>query len=377
MKKSEDKQPQSSKAPVSFPRWREVLRSEHLSPALAFSHEKEIFAYLKYLKAARIRASVESVLEYMRNLDEQGRPTESARAALRWFFQAAAQQIQSGIDAITPEPPGPVQVIRIEQADKGGAPWEQRMVAVLRTRQLQWRTEEAYRGWARRFALWLGLKPVEEATGDDIRRYLEFLAVEGKVSASTQRQAMNGLVFLFRETLGRDLGDFSGYCPGRSGKRIPVVLSQRECQALFAELSGASRLMAQLMYGAGLRLMELLRLRIQDLQFEQGTVIIRHGKGGKDRVSVLPESLRLPLLEHRERLRLLFEEDRRADLPGVWLPSPVENKIPTAGSGSGFFPHGNWRLTLAAASGGAIISRTPPCKMPSARRHGLPISPNG
>ena len=135
------------------------------------------------------------------------------------------QQLHIGIEEIASEPPKTVQVIRIERGDVGGPPWEQRMVAVLRTRQLQWRTEEAYRSWARRFALWLGEKPIEEATGDDIRRYLEFLAVAGKVSASTQRQALNALVFLLRETVGRDLGEFSGYRPGRSGKRIPIVLS--------------------------------------------------------------------------------------------------------------------------------------------------------
>jgi integron integrase len=334
MTRSEDKQQQQqpSMAPVSFPRWQEVLHSEQLNPALVRSHEGEIFAYLKYLKAVRRRASVESVLEYLRHIEGQGRATETARSALRWFFQAAAQQAQSGVDELEPAPPEPVQVIRVEQGDHGGPPWEQRMVAVLRTRHLQWRTEEAYRGWARRFALWLGGKTVETAGGDDIRRYLEYLAVEGKVSASTQRQALNALVFLLRETLGRDLGDFSGYRPGRASKRIPVVLSPRECQALFAHLSDTSRLMAQLMYGAGLRLLELLRLRIQDVNFEQGIVIIRHGKSGTDRVSVLPESLRLPLLEHRERLRPFFEEDRRADLPGVWLPPAVENKIPTAGT---------------------------------------------
>lgn len=206
------------------------------------------------------------------------------------------------------------------------------MVAVMRTRQLQWRTEETYRGWARRFARWLGEKPIEQAGGDDVRRYLEFLAVESRVAASTQRQALNALVFLFREALQRDLGDFSGYQPARKGKRIPVVLSRQECQALFRELSGEYLLMAQLMYGAGLRLMELLRLRVQDLDFEQGSVIIRHGKGGKDRVSVLPDSLRNPLLEHRQRLQLLYENDQTAGLPGVWLPPTVEHKNPHAGT---------------------------------------------
>jgi integron integrase len=96
-------------------------------------------------------------------------------------------------------------------------------------------------------------------------------------------------------------------------------------------MSGTSRLMAQLMYGSGLRLMELLRLRVQDVNFEQGIIVVRSGKGGKDRVSVLPESLRPQLLEHRDRLQRLFDEDRLAALPGVWLPDSVENKIPTAG----------------------------------------------
>lgn len=158
------------------------------------------------------------------------------------------------------------------------------MVVVLRIRHLKWRTEEDYRGWGRRFANWLGNRPMEVADGNDIRRYLEHLAVARSVSASTQRQALNALIFLVHETLGRDPGNCSGFRFGRSTKRIPVVLSQRECQALFDQLTDPYRLMAQLLYGAGLRLMELLRLRIQDVQFEQGIIIVHQGKGGKDRV---------------------------------------------------------------------------------------------
>lgn len=331
MTKSIDKQVAPSITPVSFPRWREVLHNEPLTPALLQAHEREIFAFLKHLKLARRRASVSSVLDYLRSLEEQNTSTEAVRAALRWFFQAAALQAQSGADQIAPRAES-VAVIRVEQGDQGGPPWEQRMVTVLRTRHLKWRTEEAYRGWARRFARWLGDKPVEEADGSDIRRYLEHLAVAGRVSVSTQRQALNALIFLVRETLGCDPGDCSGYRLGRSEKRIPVVLSQRECQALFGQLPDSYRLMAQLLYGAGLRLMELLRLRIQDVQFEQGIIVVRQGKGGKDRVSVLPETLRAPLMGHREQVRLLYEEDRRVDLPGVWLPPEVELKIPTAGT---------------------------------------------
>ncbi len=351
MQKSNNKVSETANTFVSFPRWREVLRSECSDPAVLRTREQDIFAYLKFLKAAHRRASVESVLDYLHQLDEKGKETNSVRASLRWFFKAAA--IQRGEEGPqTSAPPPRKQVIEIERADNGGPPWEQLLVTAIRRKHLRWRTEQTYRGWMHRFAFWLRERPVEEAGADDIRGFLDHLATERKVSASTQRQALNALVFFQKEALGRDPGDFSGYRPGRSGKRIPTVLSQRECQALFAQLPTTSRLMAQLMYGAGLRLMELLRLRVQDVDFEQGIIIIRSGKGGKDRVSVLPESLRAPLLEHRERLRQLFDEDRQAELPGVWLPSPVENKIPTAGilwAWQWFFP--SRQLALDPRSG--------------------------
>lgn len=323
MAKQKDKDSGGAKTPVSFPRWREVLAAEDLAPGRVRGYEREIFGYLKYLKASRQRASVATVLDYLHELEVQGKETGNVREALRWFFQAAAQQAAGH--------PAPPPLIGVEKEDSGGPPWEQRLVAVLRTRQYQWRTEQTYRSWAHRFASWLG-RPVEQADGNDIRKFLEHLAVEGRVAASTQKQALNALVFLLREVEKKDPGDFSGYRPALPRRRIPAVLSRGECQALFAQLSGTTRLMAQLMYGAGLRLMELLRLRIQDVDFERGIVTIRSGKGGKDRVSVLPERLLTPLREHRERLRAIFDADRRDGLPGVWLPPPVENKIPTAGT---------------------------------------------
>lgn len=330
MQKSKDKVGTPTNTPIPFPRWREVLQSECSDPAVLRAREEDIFAWLKFLKAAHRRASVESLLDYLHNLEEEGKNTDSVRSSLRWFFKAAA--IQQGEEhTASPALLRQEQIIKIEREDKGGPPWEQLLVTVIHRRHLQWRTEQTYRGWAHRFASWLRERPVEESGADDIRSFLDHLAVDRNVSTSTQRQALNALVFLQKEALGRDPGDFSGYRPARSGKRVPAVLSPRECQALFAQLSGTNRLMAQLVYGAGLRLMELLRLRVQDVNFEQGILIVRSGKGGKDRVSVLPESLRTPLLEHRERLRQLFEEDQQATLPGVWLPSPVENKIPTAG----------------------------------------------
>ncbi|MHB8091770.1 MAG: integron integrase, partial [Syntrophales bacterium] len=308
-----------------------MLHSEIGDPSKRNGMEQDIFAWLKFLKANARRASVESVLDYLHHIEEQGQKTDSVRASLRWFFKSAA--VQAGLpDTAHPEQGARQHVIELERPDAGLTAWEKRLVTAIRRKHLQWRTEQTYRGWARRFAIWLEGRPVEEASADDIRGFLDHLAVDARVSASTQRQALNALVFFQKEALERDPGDFSGYRPGRASRRIPVVLSRRECQSLFAEMSGTNRLMARLMYGAGLRLMELLRLRVQDVNFEQGIVIIRAGKGNKDRVSVLPESLREALLSHRERLRLLFDEDRQESLPGVWLPDSVENKIPTAGT---------------------------------------------
>ncbi|MBP7009732.1 MAG: integron integrase, partial [Kiritimatiellae bacterium] len=154
---------------------------------------------------------------------------------------------------------------------------------------------------------------------------------EKNVAASTQRQALNALVFFFREVLGREPGDLTGFQASRRPPRIPTVLTSAECLRLFDQLAGTTKLMAQLMYGAGLRLMELLRLRIMDVDLERGIVTVRSGKGGKDRVTVLPESLKGPLAQHLERLRKLFDEDRAEGAAGTWLPPPVEHKIRNAG----------------------------------------------
>ena len=336
MTKSKDKFAPSSDVPVFFPRWREVLHNDkRLSAQEVQSHERHIFSYLKYLKACRRLATVASVLDHLQALPEDETQVNQARAALRWFFRSAAQQASGNEAQPLSDSTAPVTSApgtRNESVDDGTRPWDQRMVAVLRIRHMQLRTEESYMGWARRFERWLHGKSVENASGDDVRKFLEYLAVEGRVAASTQRQALNALVFLYREVLQLDLGDLSGYTRARAGKRIPVVLSQQQCQALFQELSGTYLLMAQLMYGAGLRLMELLRLRVQDVHFEQGIIVIRQGKGGKDRVSMLPESLRAALLEQRERLHTLYEQDQQEGLAGVWLPPAVENKIPTAGT---------------------------------------------
>ena len=188
-----------------------------------------------------------------------------------------------------------------------------------------------YRDWAWRFAVWLGARPLDDATGEDLKRFLSHLAVDRAVAAATQRQALNALMFLFHEALGRDPGDVSGYTPSRRAQRVPEVMTPDELRKLFGNLRGTALLMAQLQYGAGLRVMELIRLRVQDLDLERGIVTVRSGKGGKDRVTVLPDGLKADLSAHLLSLRKVLERDRAGGVAGVWLPPPVEHKIPKAG----------------------------------------------
>ena len=160
--------------------------------------------------------------------------------------------------------------------------------------------------------------------------HLTDLAVRQQVSPSTQKQAQNALVFFLQEGLAHQLGEIR-FTYARERRRVPTVLSRAECGRLFTALSGTTRLMAELMYGSGLRLMELLRLRVQDLDLERRHLLVHAGKGDKDRSTVVPERLVEELRGHLERLRRLHEEDRQAGLPGVWLPEGLARKYQRAG----------------------------------------------
>ena len=170
-----------------------------------------------------------------------------------------------------------------------------------------------------------------DITGADLQRFLSYLAVKERCAGATQRQALNAGVFFIREALGRDPGDLGDYDRPKRRRNVPSVLSREECQRLFEQLDGTTRLMAELMYGAGLRLSELLRLRVKDVDLERLQLAVRAGKGDKDRLTMIPRSLKTPLRAHRERLRVLYEKDREAKLPGVALPEALARKWPKAG----------------------------------------------
>ncbi|HBA85983.1 MAG TPA: integrase [Verrucomicrobia bacterium] len=215
--------------------------------------------------------------------------------------------------------------------DLGGAAWERKLVERIRELHLAWKTEKTYRQWAWQLARFCEPKPVEELTHEDLRGWFSHLAVKGRVAVATQKQALNAGVFLFREALKREPGDFSDFVRSNKHRNVPSVLTREECAELFSLLSGTSRLMAELMYGAGLRLSELLRLRVQDVDLSRLQLAVRAGKGNKDRLTMIPRSLAPRLREHRERLRELHRKDREAGVAGVFLPEALERKWPTAG----------------------------------------------
>jgi integron integrase len=216
-----------------------------------------------------------------------------------------------------------------------GAPsaagWRERLAATLRLRHYSWRTEEAYREWAERFLKYHSATEPESLGETEIREFLEYLAVARNVSASTQNQAFSALLFLYESALERPLGDLRGTVRARRGARLPVVLSREEVQRLLRGMEGTLGLIARLLYGTGMRLLEGLRLRVKDVDFARGLITVREGKGDKDRTVMLPEALRELLRVHLERVRLLWEADRAGGQPGVALPGALEQKYPEAG----------------------------------------------
>jgi len=200
-----------------------------------------------------------------------------------------------------------------------------------RVKHLSYRTEQAYVAWIKRFILFHGKRHPQEMGAAEVRAFLTHLARNRGVSASTQNQALNAIVFMYREVLRREPGEFGQFQRAKRTRRLPTVLTRDETQRVLAHLDGTHELMARLLYGAGLRLMECVRLRIKDVDFVRGTITVRSGKGDKDRVTILPETLRQPLQAHIERLRELFAQDRDAQLPGVELPEAFVRKSPNAG----------------------------------------------
>lgn len=200
----------------------------------------------------------------------------------------------------------------------------------IRTLHYSIRTEEAYLKWVREFILFHGKRLPNEMGANEISRFLSHLARERNISASTQNQALSALLFLYREVLDKPIDWIDDVDRAKKSERLPVVFTREEARSVINHLRGEMWLMAGLLYGSGLRLMECIRLRVKDIDFAQSQIIVREGKGNKDRVTVLPESLSNPLERHLERVKAVHETDIKEGFGKVYLPFALARKYPNA-----------------------------------------------
>ena len=199
----------------------------------------------------------------------------------------------------------------------------------IRVKHYSIRTEQAYVSWIKRYIYFHDVRHPAEMGAPEVEAFLTHLAVNENVAASTQNQALSALLFLYREVLHQDLGPIDAL-RAKKPKRLPTVLTKDEIRRVLDHLSSTHQLMAKLLYGSGLRLMECLRLRVKDVDFAQRQIIVRNGKGEKDRVTMLPESLVAPLQDHLRFVERLHQEDLAKGFGAVYLPYALERKYPNA-----------------------------------------------
>ena len=206
----------------------------------------------------------------------------------------------------------------------------EQLAEVCRFRHLSHRTENAYWHWMKGFILFHGKRHPREMGAGEVQAYLSHLAVKQNVAVATQRQALNAIVFLYRDVLGLKLGLIGQIEKPRRSAKLPTVLTKEEVRRVLALVSPEHQLACRLLYGTGMRLLECLRLRIKDVDFGRNEIVIHDGKGAKDRVTMLPESLKVDLTRHVERVRLLHERDLAAGLGRVALPHALARKFQKA-----------------------------------------------
>ena len=202
---------------------------------------------------------------------------------------------------------------------------------IMRLKHYAYRTESTYTGWIKRFILFHDKKHPGEMGEPEVEAFLTWLAVDRKVSKSTQNQAFNALIFLYREVIKRPLEGRIDAVRSFKKQRLPIVMSKEETLRVLSAMNGTTQLMGKLLYGSGIRLMECIRLRVKDIDFEINEVRVHSGKGDKDRLVPLPESIKAALKTHLERVKLIHENDLSKGYGEVYLPNALDRKYPTAG----------------------------------------------
>lgn len=251
---------------------------------------------------------------------------EGVVSGLLTLFAGDAVDVHSSLhavkDLVTREP--------LSNLENREPPLLTQFIDALRSRHYSRRTEQSYCHWVRRFASFHHPRQPDELAAAEINDFLNHLALKQRVSASTQTQALSAILFLYRYLFHREIGRLDHLIRARKPHRLPVVMTRDEVRSVIQELHGVHRLMAGLMYGSGLRLMECLRLRVQDLDLQAHQVLIRDGKGAKDRITMLPQSVVGPLGEHLKRARALHQRDVKEGWGRVVLPHALARKYPHA-----------------------------------------------
>jgi integron integrase len=271
-------------------------------------------------------------------------PHHATIARDRSVAETAAAHAQGGKPALTPVRTKHAAVLRA-------------LMTEIRRRSYSIRTEQAYENWVCRFMAFAGNRDPRTLGATEVVSFLQDLAVRANVASSTQNQALNALIFLYDQVLKQPLGDLGAFVRAKRPRRLPVVLTRREVTQLLAQMQGTPWLMAALIYGTGMRLMDCVRLRVQDVDFAYRQIVVRDGKGQKDRVVPLPQSLIEPLTRHLEKTRRLHQDDLEQGLGEVYLPHALARKYPNAAK--------EWRWQYVFPSGRLSVDP----RRKHARRH--------
>ena len=318
---------------LQLSRFGEYLLRRHLvdhRKAQGYVHWVRKFLMEVPVNASRsLQERVEGFLHGLRESRYEDWQIGQAEGALRLYFynfQNRTRWHTSDVAKVRPAADGtvaPMEVLAV-------------MRDQLRLKQYSYRTEQTYADWVGRFFRYLdetlGTTSARcVVTAQRIKDFLAWLVLQRNVGASTQNQAFNALLFMCREVLQLELGEMMEGLRAKNGRKLPVVLTQDEVCALFQKMSGRARLMAQVIYGGGLRVMECCRLRVKDIDFDNNLIFVRSGKGNKDRSTLLAESVKPALRKHLELVQALHAKDLLAGLDSVWLPNALEQKYPEAG----------------------------------------------
>jgi integron integrase len=331
---------------IAFGQWAEMLARTDLPERRKESWAILLKWYLGFCRRSRAGVNVQSARDFIEWAQKEKQPqpwqVEGWKEALNWFFREAKNQgsdltvdaarpphqtsnIQCGAATNqTPDKPMPTESKQVPA-------WKTAFLTVVRRRHYSYRTEQSYLVWLERFARFCRTDDLRSRGPEDIKGFLDELALNERLSASSQRQALNAVVFLLREVYGKELGDFSDYRRAKVRTHAPEWLTPDEVTRLLEQLEGRWRLLTCVAFGGGLRLMELLRLRVKDVDLEQEIITVRGGKGNKDRFVPLAHVVVEPLRAHLSKVRRLYEQDRKAQVAGVWLPDGLERKYPKAG----------------------------------------------